>query len=146
MVDPSTEDRFTVFLLKEPVDPRESPEIGRIYFKISTDDLFVSDACLDGEYHGQGLGSAMYLAGYAYAHHVLGAKRVVGVGPSEDAMGVHRRLSRKTGKRMRTEWIGDDVEGYDMRYSYPLASEFLNALRPPAPKATKAAKKGRYRR
>jgi len=49
------------------------------------------------EYHGEGLGKAMYEALYAHAYHKLGVKKIVGGHHTEQASRVHEALARKHG-------------------------------------------------
>lgn len=52
---------------------------------------------LEEDYHGEGLGKAMYEALYAHAFHNLGIRHIVGGSHSDDAGRVHEALARKHG-------------------------------------------------
>lgn len=59
--------------------------------------LGVDTAFVPAQHRGQGIGTALYEASYAFGRHALRARRVVGAEHSEDAQRVHMALARKHG-------------------------------------------------
>lgn len=81
---------------------------------------------LDEDYHGLGLGKAMYEALYAHAYHKLGIRKVMGGIHSADAHRVHESLARKHG----FEYLPKDRSWNESmphgQYGYTLKNEDLS--------------------
>lgn len=83
---------------------------------------------LNKEYHGKGLGTAMYEALYSHAKHKLGIDRVEGTEHSAQASVVHQRLSAKHGMDykpiLRPASEGKTVAKFPYaKYSYTIKEE-----------------------
>ena len=101
--------------------------VGFLTGTLLPDHLHIGTAELEDHWHGHGLGSAMYEALFAHAHH-QGVKKVAGGTHSTSAHKVHQKLAQKHGlgyeaKQVRPttdEGRNDDAYG---PYKYTLKSE-----------------------
>lgn len=110
------------------VGPEATPIAGEVFVENS-------DVAESHRGQGQGFGTLLYNLAIAYAYRDLGGRRVVGQDPSFSALGVHRKLAKLYGTRLRTkreDW-GDGNQD-SVLYSYPIKiapRDRLRRSRPP---------------
>lgn len=125
--------------MKASLLDKDNEEVGHVKGEINRmgPDSLTPHSELHEDYHGEGLGKAMYEALYAHAYHKMGKRNIVGGSHSHDAGRVHEALARKHGfnyiARTKNSRFGLDRASYmynldDTKKSESLTKGVLGAV------------------
>ncbi len=117
--------RLSSQLYDSTSNPKQQPlRVGMVVGKRKGDAIH-PDSNLYEDYHGKGLGQAMYEALYAHAYHKMGVREIHGGDHSAQADAAHKRLAVKHGFNYVSQANGEiDHEGKPRygSYNYPLST------------------------